>query len=168
MRKSRHKTLLLASWAMTTVVASGCSSKKTKPAEADAKPTSEAVLPESQPKPNTPGLSEPVSGVCEQLPGDAKMLAHVDLQGVGGSPLWARNRARMAKEPDTRRTLEAMEACKIPFAGLKSLDLALAPQSHQTAIVVRGAGVGDPTNLSCIRTQLADMVGPEDFVLETR
>jgi len=169
MRKSRQKTLLLASWAMATVfVAGGCSAKKAKQAPADTKPVSEDVLPASQPEPNTPALAKPVTEVCEQLPGEAKMLAHIDLQGVGSSPLWARNRARMEKEPDTRRTLEAMEACKIPFSGLKSLDLALAPISHQTAIVVRGSGVGDQANLSCIRKQLADMVGPEDFVLQPR
>ncbi len=167
MRRMRAKFLQLAAVATIIGGVGGCKSKpEAKPDKAASEKPTTAEGSTAPAEVVVKPLPAEVTQICEMLPSDAQMLAHIDLKAVGGSPLWARNRARMDKEPDTRRTLEAMEACEVPFAGLQSLDIALAPTTGKTAIIVRGTGVGDPAKLSCIRTKLASAIGDDDFLIE--
>ncbi len=166
MRTMWGKCPWLAGVGLALTIVGGCQPKPEPKPQPQATDSNVGERPSVQP-PAAQALPEPVTRVCESLPADAEMLAHVDLKGVGLSPLWARNRARMEKEPDTRRTVEAMEACDIPFSGLQSLDIALAPKQHKTAILVRGTSVGDPEKLTCVRNKLADILGKDDFLIDT-
>src|SRR5690606_32470699 len=60
------------------------------------------------------------------LPGDASLVAHVDLRALQAAPLWQHNRSLLDADPDARRTLEALARCQLPFEGLRSLDLAVS------------------------------------------
>lgn len=90
------------------------------------------------------------------LPADASLLAHVDLQALRAAPLWESNRAVLDADPDARRTLDALAACRLPFEALQALDLAVSADGRDVAAVVTGEGVGDPERLTCLQGQLPD------------
>lgn len=90
------------------------------------------------------------------LPADASLLAHVDLQALRASPLWQKNRALLDADPDARRTLDALAACRVGFEGLQALDLAVSADGRDVAAVLTGEGVGDPARATCLQGQLPD------------
>ena len=104
----------------------------------------------AQPQPAAASLPAPLA----LLPQDASLVAHVDLAALRAAPLWAKNQALLAADPDARRTLDALAACKIPFEGLRTLDLAVASDSRNVAAVLTGDGVGEPDKVACLEGQL--------------
>lgn len=101
------------------------------------------------------------------LPADASLIAHVDFQALRAAPLWQQNRELLDADPDARRTLDALAACRVPFENLRTLDLAVAPNGHDVAAVLVGDGVGERERITCLEGQLPerglrlDTDGPE-------
>ncbi|MFZ6178077.1 hypothetical protein [Nannocystis pusilla] len=104
------------------------------------------------------------------LPADASLVAHVDLQALRAAPLWQQNHALLDADPDARRTLDALAACRVPFENLRTLDLAVAANGVDVAAVLVGDGVGERDRLACLEGQLPDRgleldtSGPEPVV----
>jgi len=98
------------------------------------------------------------------IPGDATLLAHVDLQGLAASPLWSANKALLDADPEVKKQLDALAACNMPMTGFKALDLGVGADGVNVAVVVTGAGVGKPANISCLQDQLKG----ENFRVEER
>lgn len=90
------------------------------------------------------------------LPAEASLVAHVDLQALRAAPLWQQNRGLLDADPDARRTLDALAACRVPFEGLRALDLAVAANGIDVAAVLTGDGVGEPERITCLEGQLPD------------
>ncbi|MDC0715548.1 hypothetical protein [Nannocystis bainbridge] len=118
-------------------------------------------------RPAAPARPDPLT----LLPGDASLVAHVDLAALRAAPLWQQNRALLDADPDARKTLDALAACRVPFDGLRSLDLAVAANGVDVAAVVIGDGVGDRERITCLEGQLPDrglrldVSGPEPVVV---
>ncbi|MCY1053943.1 hypothetical protein [Nannocystis sp. SCPEA4] len=90
------------------------------------------------------------------LPADASLVAHVDLQALRAAPLWQQNRALLDADPEARRTLDALATCRVPFDGLRTLDLAVAANGIDVAAVLVGDGVGERDRITCLEGQLPD------------
>jgi hypothetical protein len=116
----------------------------TPPAAIDGPPTT----------PPAPATPVPVGAAEKLIPVEAAMLAHVDLQGLSGSPLWAANRSLMDADPEVKKQLDALATCNMPLAGFKSLDLGVGADGLNVAAIVTGAGVGNVENLKCLEKQL--------------
>jgi len=97
----------------------------------------------------------PARGAADRLvPGDAALLAHIDMQGLGGSPLWAANKAVLDADPEFTKQMDSFSACNMPFSGLRGLEIGVGSDGQDVAIVVSGAGVGKPDNLRCLQGRL--------------
>lgn len=105
-----------------------------------------------------------ISAPDKLIPGDATLLAHVDLQGLASSPLWAANRSLMDADPEVKKQLDALAACNMPLTGFRTLDLGVSADGAHVAAVVSGAGIGKPANVACLQDQLKG----ENFKLEDR
>lgn len=103
-------------------------------------------------RPAAPPEVDPLS----LLPADASLVAHVDLQGLRAAPLWQQNRGLLDADPEARRTLDALAACRVPFEGLRALDLAVAANGTDVAAVLTGDSVGDRDRLACLQGQLPE------------
>ncbi|WAS97458.1 hypothetical protein [Nannocystis punicea] len=118
-------------------------------------------------RPAAPARPDPLT----LLPADASLVAHVDLQALRAAPLWQQNRALLDADPDARKTLDALAACRVPFDNLRSLDLAVAANGVDVAAVLVGDGVGDRERITCLEGQLPDRglrldaSGPEPVVV---
>ena len=127
---------------------------KAAPAAKDAPPP----LPTTAPPP-------PVGsgGSGERLiPGDAALLAHVDMQGLHASPLFAANKAVMEADPEGKKQLDALTTCKVPLSGIQALDIGVGADGQAVSVIVSGAGVGKLENLRCLK----DTLGGNDWKIE--
>lgn len=109
------------------------------------------ATPPPAPTPTTVPAAPVATGDADRLiPADAALLAHVDVQRLAASPLWAANRSLMDADPEVKKQIDAFAACNIPFAGLRTLDIGVAGDGMNFGIVVTGAGIGKPENLRCL------------------
>lgn len=156
--------------ALALVAAAACSQpaqpQKTEPAK-----TATAPKAGETPKPvdGTPAAVAPVGQVAvsssdKLIPGNATLLAHVDIQGLASSPLWTANKALMESDPEVKKQLDALAACNMPMTGFKTLDLGVDAEGINVAAVLTGAGVGKPENLQCMQDQMKG----ESFRVEER
>lgn len=132
---------------------------KTDPAKVEQVPT-----PLTNAPPAIPGGPVTIASADKLIPGDATLLAHVDLQGLAASPLWSANKALMDADPEVKKQLDALAACNMPLSGFKALDLGVDAQGINVAAVVTGAGVGKPANITCLQDQMKG----ENFRVEER
>mgnify|MGYP000039929481 CR=1 FL=1 len=133
--------------------------KTTAPAQVDPGPT-----PLTNAPPALPSGPVAVAAPDKLIPGDATLLAHVDLQGLAASPLWSANKALLDADPEVKKQLDALAACNMPMTGFKALDLGVGSDGVNVAVVVTGAGVGKPANITCLQDQLKG----ENFRVEER
>lgn len=126
------------------------------------------TCPKDQPPPAAaPALPAPLA----LLPAAATMVAHVDLQALRAAPLWEKNRALLEADPEARRTLDVLAGCRVPFDGLRTLDLAVGNDGRDVAAVLTGDGVGDPERVACLAGQLpgrglsVDRSGPAPVIV---
>jgi len=96
-----------------------------------------------------------VSNNDRLIPADAALLAHVDIKRLVGSPLWAANRSLMDADPEVKKQIAALATCNIAFDGLRSLDIGVAADGMNFALVASGTGIGKPENLRCLRERSA-------------
>jgi len=116
-----------------------------------------AVQVRDAPPPPPPPLDHPALAI---YPADAALVAHIDLRRLFASPLWQRNGALMADDPDAQRTLDALAACGLALADLDALDLAVDGAGAKVIVDLRGRGVGSRATLTCLGGQLfADRPG---------
>jgi hypothetical protein len=132
---------------------------KTDPAKTEQVPT-----PLTNAPPALPSGPVTIASADKLIPGDATLLAHVDLQGLAASPLWSANKALMDADPEVKKQLDALAACNMPLSGFKALDLGVDAQGINVAAVVTGAGVGKPANITCLQDQMKG----ENFRVEER
>lgn len=168
MRLPPRALLIAATLAASTVAA--CS----KPADPAADATKSAapgdgkgaaLAPKEAPPPAPIQPPAPVaSGASGErlVPGDAALLAHVDMQGLHGSPLFAANKAALEADPEGKKQLDALTACNVPLAGVRALDIGVGADGQAVSVIVTGAGVGKPENLRCLK----DKLGGSDWKLE--
>jgi hypothetical protein len=104
----------------------------------------------------SPPAARPQVDPLTLLPADASLVAHVDLQALRAAPLWQQNRALLDADPEARRTLDALATCRVPFDGLRTLDLAVAANGIDVAAVLVGDGVGERDRITCLEGQLPD------------
>ncbi|HEY0134574.1 MAG TPA: hypothetical protein VGB85_10850 [Nannocystis sp.] len=90
------------------------------------------------------------------IPADAALLAHIDMKGLSGSPLWASNKAMMDADPEVKKQMEAFSACNMPFDGFRTVDLGVGAEAKNIAVVAQGAGIGKPENLRCLSEKMKD------------
>jgi len=154
-------TALLA----TCVVLAACNKADPKPNDGkvtdgrtDAKPASGAVTDPTTPAtPTTPTATTVVPGSADKLiPADAALLAHIDLKGLSGSPLWASNKPLLDADPEVKKQFDASAACNMPFDGFRSVDIGVGTDAKNIAIVVSGGGIGKAENLRCLQDKLQD------------
>lgn len=164
-----------STWIPVTAIAlafTACS-KPAEPNKADANKA--ALAPKAaDPKDGTaplptalPGVQDgpvAVSAADKLIPSDATLLAHVDLQGLASSPLWAANKALMDSDPEVKKQLDALAACNMPLDGFKTLDIGVDADGLNVAAVLSGTGVGKPANIECLQKELKG----ENFRLEER
>ncbi len=124
----------------------------------------EGPTPLTNAPPALPSGPVTVAAPDKLIPGDATLLAHVDLQGLAASPLWSANKALLDADPEVKKQLDALAACNMPMTGFKALDLGVGSDGVNVAVVVTGAGVGKPANISCLQDQLKG----ENFRVEVR
>lgn len=115
---------------------------------ADTKVAATPVTPRPVPAPQIV-----VSDTDKLIPADAALLAHVDIKRLAGSPLWAANRSLMDADPEVKKQLESLTACNMAFDGLRSLDIGVAADGMNFALVASGTGIGKPENLRCLRAR---------------
>lgn len=121
------------------------------------------VVPTATPAPAPVPTPQTVPNATDKLiPADAALLAHVDIKRLARSPLWAANRSLMDADPEVKKQLAALAACNMAFDGLRSLDIGVAADGMNFAIVAAGAGIGKPENLQCLR----DRSDSKDWTLE--
>ena len=151
-------TALLA----TCVVLAACNKPETKPndgkvaeARTDAKPATGAVADPTTPA--TPTAATLVPGTADKLiPADAALLAHIDMKGLSGSPLWAANKALMDADPEVKKQMDAFAACNMPFNGFRTVDIGVGAEAKNIAVVATGGGIGKAENLRCLQDKLKD------------
>lgn len=150
-------TLLVACVALVA-----CNKPENKPADTkvaatktDAKTTPEA--PKDAPPPVTPPTAVATGAAADKfIPADAALLAHIDIKGLAGSPLWAANKALMDSDPEVKKQMDTFAACNMPFEGFKTVDIGVGPEGKDVAIVAVGTGIGKPENLRCLQEKGAD------------
>ena len=141
------------------VALAACNQPENKPADAkvatrtDAKTT--AGTPTDAPPPVTPPTTAiptaPTGAASDKfIPADAALLAHIDIKGLAGSPLWAHNKALMDADPEVKKQMDDFSACGMPFEGFNSVDIGVGPEGKDVALVATGAGVGKVENLRCL------------------
>lgn len=109
------------------------------------------TAPPAAPTPSPGPAAQLAPGDADRLiPADAALLAHVDIQRLAASPLWAANRALMDADPEVKKQMDAFAACNMPFSGFRTLDLGVAGDGMNFSVVVTGDGVGKPENLRCL------------------
>jgi len=157
-------TALLA----TCVVLAACNKPDDQPndgkvagARTDAKPTTGAVADPTTPAtpttPTTPITAPVAIGSADKLsPTDAALLAHVDMKGLSGSPLWAANKALMDSDPEVKKQMDAFTACNMPFNGFRTVDIGVGAEAKNIAVVATGGGIGKAENLRCLQDKLKD------------
>ncbi len=172
MRITPRALLIAASLAGAAAGTAACS-KPADPPAADAAKTPAApdskVAPAAKdappPLPTTAPPTALASGGAERLiPGDAALLAHVDMQGLHASPLFAANKAVMEADPEGKKQLEALTTCKVPLSGIQALDIGVGADGAAVSVVVSGAGVGKLENLRCLK----DTLGGSDWKIEEK
>jgi hypothetical protein len=139
-------TALLA--ASVLVAACGKSDQSKPEAVSDTKVVTPAPPPAPVPSPHVVP-----SDTDRLIPADAALLAHVDIKRLAQSPLWTANRSLMDADPEVKKQLESLAACNIAFDGLRSLDIGVAADGMNFAIVAAGTGIGKPENLRCLRAR---------------
>ena len=145
-------TLLVACVALVA-----CNKPENKPADAkvaetrtDAKTTPEA--PKDAPPPVTTPTATPTGAAADKyIPADAALLAHVDIKGLAGSPLWASNKALMDADPEVKKQMDTFAACNMPFEGFRTVDIGVGAEGKNVAIVASGTGIGKAENLRCLQ-----------------
>lgn len=156
-------TALLA----TCVSLAACGKADQNKSQADTKPVvaGSPATPPTPPATTTtpPPLPAPTataSGAASDthrlIPADAALLAHVDIKRLAGSPLWAANRSLMDADPEVKKQLESLAACNMAFDGLRSIDLGVAADGMNFAVVATGTGIGKPENLRCLHERPGD------------
>jgi hypothetical protein len=100
------------------------------------------------------------------VPGDAELVAHVDLRRLFASPLWQANQGLMTEDPEAKRTLDALAACDLSLDALKGIDLAVDKDGSRVMVSLEGAGVGERARLGCIGDKLFDGDGERWAVTE--
>jgi hypothetical protein len=128
----------------------------TKPATAAAKTTPEAPKDTAGPVVVAPPNTAPAGVGDKLIPAEAALLAHVDVKGLAGSPLWAANKALMDADPEVKKQMDAFTTCNMPFSGFRTIDIGVGGEGKEIALVVNGAGVGKPENLRCLQDKLKD------------
>lgn len=130
---------------------------------ADPKVTPE-IAKDAPPAPITPPPSVASSGGTGErlVPADAALLAHVDMLGLSGSPLFAANKAAMEADPDGKKQLDALTTCNIPLTGIRALDIGVGADGQAVTVVVTGGGVGKLENLRCLK----DKLGGSDWKID--
>ncbi|MBK8264450.1 MAG: hypothetical protein IPK80_24295 [Nannocystis sp.] len=103
------------------------------------------------PPPAPPPLDHPALAI---YPADAALIAHIDLSRLFASPLWQRNGALMADDPEAQRTLQGLAACGLALTDLYALDLAVDGAGSRVIVDLRGRGVGLAATLTCLGGQL--------------
>ena len=138
--------VLLAACGKSDSDRSDARASDTKPVATDTKLVATA--------PVTPPAPRSVPSATDKLiPADAALLAHVDIQRLARSPLWAANHSLMDADPEVKKQLAALAACNMAFDGLRSLDIGVAADGLNFAIVATGTGIGKPENLQCLRAR---------------
>lgn len=162
----RHPAFPAFTAALVLAVACNRAEEPKKPAvavtDAPGKPVDVTKPADAKPEPTTPSNGAPalptapvaVASPDKLIPADATLLAHVDLQGLAGSPLWAANKSLMDADPEVKKQVDALAACNMPLTGFKSLDLGVGADGVDVAAVVTGAGIGKVQNLTCLQDQL--------------
>lgn len=124
----------------------------------DAKPgaaTPDKAAPTPAPPPApTPTAPASVGEGDRLIPADSALLAHVDVQGLAGSPLWAANKSLMDSDPEVKKHVDAFAACNVPFNGMRSIDIGVGADGMNLTMVVVGTGIGKPENVRCLQTKL--------------
>ncbi len=146
----------------TCVVFAGCSKPDNKPNDGkvaetrtDAKPVTST--PTDPAVPVTPTTAAAVTAAADRLiPADAALLAHIDMKGLAGSPLWASNKALMDSDPEVKKQMDAFAACNMPFDGFRTVDIGIGSEAKDIAVVAHGAGIGKPENLRCLQDKIKD------------
>jgi hypothetical protein len=140
-----------------------CNKPENKPADTkvaatktDAKTTPEAPKDAPPPVVTPPTAVAAGTGADKFIPADAALLAHIDIKGLAGSPLWASNKALMDSDPEVKKQMETFAACNMPFEGFKTVDIGVGPEGKDVAIVAVGTGIGKPENLRCLQEKGAD------------
>ncbi|MBA3550515.1 MAG: hypothetical protein H0T76_28910, partial [Nannocystis sp.] len=157
-------TALLA----TCVIVAACGKADQNKPQTDPKPavaTAPATPPATpattpQPAPTTPAGA--ASDTHKLIPADAALLAHVDLKRLTSSPLWAANRSLLDADPEVKKQLESLAACNMAFDGLRTLDIGVAPDGMNFAVIATGTGIGKPENLRCLH----DRPGDKDWTID--
>ena len=156
----RITTTLLA----TCVVLAACNNKQdTKPNDGKVAETRTGAKPVGSPTdattpatPTTPATATTAGTGDKFIPADAALLAHIDMKGLSGSPLWASNKALMDADPEVKKQMEAFTACNMPFDGFRTVDIGVGAEAKNIAVVAQGAGIGKPENLRCLQEKLND------------
>jgi hypothetical protein len=153
-------TALLA----TCVMLAACGkSDKDQPATRVTDTKTVVATPPVTPTPTpVPAAPLAISDTDRLIPADAAMLAHVDIKRLASSPLWAANRSLMDADPEVKKQLTALAACNIAFDGLRTLDIGVAGDGMNFAIVATGTGIGKPENLRCLH----DRDGKKDWTID--
>lgn len=134
----------------------------------DAKPGDKPVVdPAAGKTPDAPPAATPAApasvGEADRLiPGDAALLAHVDVQGLSGSPLWLANKSLMDADPEVKKQVDAFTACNVPFSGFRTVDIGVGSDGLNFTVVVAGSGIGKPENVRCLQ----DKLGNKDWKYE--
>lgn len=149
----------------TCVVLAACNNQpndgKVAGARTDAKPATGAVADPTTPAtpttPTTPITAPVAVGSADKLiPAEAALLAHVDMKGLSGSPLWAANKALMDSDPEVKKQMDAFTACNMPFNGFRTVDIGVGAEAKNIAVVATGGGIGKAENLRCLQDKLKD------------
>jgi hypothetical protein len=135
--------------------------KTSAPTDSKAAPAAKDAPP---PLPTTAPPPPVASGASGErlIPGDAALLAHVDMQGLHASPLFAANKAVMEADPEGKKQLDALTTCKVPLSGIQALDIGVGADGQAVSVIVSGAGVGKLENLRCLK----DTLGGNDWKIE--
>jgi hypothetical protein len=151
-------TALLA----TCVALAACNKSDNKPNDGKVAETRTDAKPAGTPTDTTPPATPAApttatAGTGDKLiPADAALLAHIDMKGLAGSPLWASNKALMDADPEVKKQMEAFSACNMPFEGFRTVDVGVGAEAMNIAVVAQGAGIGKPENLRCLNEKLND------------
>jgi hypothetical protein len=102
------------------------------------------------------------------VPDQASVIAGIDMKGLSGSQAYKDNKAMLEQDKQAKEMLDAAKACNLDPEQFGSVTMGMDPSSDNVVVVVKGAGVGNAENLTCIQGKIKEKVGQDPWTMEDK
>ena len=111
-----------------------------------------APAPEAEAAP--PAACRVPADASSLVPDGAEFMASANLKKLAKSPIYKDAKSKMRNDPEVRRTLDGLDACKLGLDDLERVTIG-GSRNDEFVMIVEGDGIGSSAMLTCVAKQLA-------------